>query len=530
MKINTSKTLAIVLLATLGVLSFPSYAATSVGKAIISIGKVVSKNADGVENKLKRRGKVFEGDTITVGKKSRLQLRFVDNQLVVLKENTIFRIDEYKFKDKNDQNKSAALSLLKGGMRSVTGLIGKSARDKYKVKTPVATMGVRGTHYVIQLCSGNCGPGVQGIVGTVLQGAIVMTNDTGTQQFGTDQFFNVPSMNEAPRTITNPPSILISRATTTADDDGTTTTTTDDGTTTTITTTTDDGTTTTVTFSSTEQGTITTTAGTVSTASAPQTFIAGTPAPFGAVLIGAGISPGVDGAGGGVAIQGFTGPDVIGIATVNMVGNQPVYGSFVDQMGTADYAVLDGAVAINPNGNAMLGVNWGRWASNDIVFKEDGVDSSLLTGLDFIYSDNLTPSLSALIGLGTQTYNLTGGPGFRDGAGNALTPDMMSPLQVIVSFSAQEISSFTGVLNGIDMRSYSFNTTMPVSFVDLAMGVQLDLVGMCTGGTCSSGISLMGTAGGEFLGTNAEGYIGYLGLGDGIGTTNSVSGAGVFER
>jgi len=529
-------------------------AATSVGKAIISIGKVSTISKAGVEGKLKRRGKVFEGDTINVGDKSRLQLRFVDNQLVVLKANTVFRIDEYKFKDKNDKNKSAVVSLLKGGMRGVTGLIGKSSRDKYKVKTPVATMGVRGTHYILQLCSGQCGPGIQGLVGTVLEGGIELVNDGGTRQFGTDQFFNVPSNDEPPKTITNPPPVLVARAQTVAGDgdggtggdgtggdgtggdgtggdgtggdgtggdgtggdgtggDGTG----GDGTG-------GDGTTT---FTSGGQTTVATTAGTITTTGAtpPGSFIVGSQAPLGALLVVSGDSGGVDGAGGIVIEEGGNG--IIDIATVGMVGNQPVLASAFDGMSTIDYAISDtttGATEIG--GNGMLGVNWGRWASSDVAFKDDGVDTTLLNGLAFIYSDNATPlgNFSGLVGLGSVQYDLMNGPSIRDESGALVT----GSASFMVDFMGMQISSFTASLSG-NMRSYSITGTTPVSFSAFLTGTEVDLMGSCSGGACGGSTTLTGTAGGAFIGSAAEALIGYFGVNNSGGTIG-INGVGVFE-
>jgi len=490
-----------------------------VGKAIISIGKVFSKSKDGTENKLKRRGKVFEGDTITVGKKSRLQLRFVDNQLVVLKADTVFRIDEYKFKDKKDSDKSAALSLLKGGMRSVTGLIGKSARDKYKVKTPVATMGVRGTHYVIQICSGNCGDGVQGIVGTVLQGAIVMSNDAGTQEFGTDQFFNVPSNNEAPKAITNPPRVLISRATSTSDGE-------EEGDSTDASST--DGGDTSAGFTSSEQETVTTTTGTVSPTSP---FIEGTPAPAGAVLAIAGMTPGNDGAGGIIGTEGNNA--LIDIATINNVGNQPVSSILIDQFGSGEFQIKQGAVATEQGGDPV-GINWGRWASEDILFKDNGVEATLLNGLAFVYSPNTTTpaQLSSLTGLGMKTFTLTGGPSFRDETGAIVTGSMF----VDIDFASQELLGLGASLSG-NGRSYSFfdDTMMmpsPISLSTLQAGGEIPLIGSCFSGACGMFTEITGTAGIGFVGPTAERIINYFGL-NGVTPTSQVigvSGTGVLTQ
>ena len=55
-----------------------------------------------------------------------------------------------------DSDNGALLSLVKGGLRAVTGAIAKREPESYKVKTPVATLGVRGTEYYLRICEQDC--------------------------------------------------------------------------------------------------------------------------------------------------------------------------------------------------------------------------------------------------------------------------------------------------------------------------------------------------------------------------------------
>ena len=87
----------------------------------------------------------------------------------------------------------AIFSLLKGGFRSISGLIGKINHDEYQVSTPVATIGIRGTDYLVVICDATCAtdptlaavipPGVNplgGIVSTVYAHSIVVTDAGGS--------------------------------------------------------------------------------------------------------------------------------------------------------------------------------------------------------------------------------------------------------------------------------------------------------------------------------------------------------------
>ena len=86
----------------------------------------------------------------------------------------------------------AFFSLLKGGFRSISGLIGKLNHDEYRVSTPVATIGIRGTDYLVVICDTSCAtdpqlqsvlpPGIDptgGIVSTVYSHSIVITDAGG---------------------------------------------------------------------------------------------------------------------------------------------------------------------------------------------------------------------------------------------------------------------------------------------------------------------------------------------------------------
>lgn len=140
-----------------------AYADSGVAIVIASTGNV---RAD--TRKLSRRSSINEGDTITTGRKSKVEFKFSDGAIVSLKENSAFKINQYRFNQANTKD-SYAVSLLKGGIKSVTGQIGKEAERteaataagipiskqvrpaSYVMQTPVVTMGVRGTNYICSL-------------------------------------------------------------------------------------------------------------------------------------------------------------------------------------------------------------------------------------------------------------------------------------------------------------------------------------------------------------------------------------------
>lgn len=109
--------------------------------------KIVGK--DGQTRTAVRGGELFSGETVeTVD--GRVQLRFRDGASMSLQPATRFRVDDYRFVEQSGKASSGDrgfFSLLKGGFRTLTGLIGKQQREQYKVDTAVATIGIRGTDY-----------------------------------------------------------------------------------------------------------------------------------------------------------------------------------------------------------------------------------------------------------------------------------------------------------------------------------------------------------------------------------------------
>ena len=115
------------------------------GRVQFAIGNAIGVDKNGNERRLSRGGVVESGDTIRTGRRSRVQIRFADNSFTSIKPNTEFRVDEFEFEETKQEESRSFFSLLKGGLRTVTGLIGKARKKAWRMSTPVATIGIRGT-------------------------------------------------------------------------------------------------------------------------------------------------------------------------------------------------------------------------------------------------------------------------------------------------------------------------------------------------------------------------------------------------
>ena len=65
-----------------------------------------------------------------------------DDALITVRPNTEFRLESYRYAPKAAASSSeSVLAVMKGGLRIVTGLMGKVNREGYAVNTPTATIG-----------------------------------------------------------------------------------------------------------------------------------------------------------------------------------------------------------------------------------------------------------------------------------------------------------------------------------------------------------------------------------------------------
>jgi hypothetical protein len=192
------------LLACLLFMPFNASAAEQVGRVLVAAGSVTAEQEDASARALGRRDPIYAGDRIRTGPRGRAQIRFQDGGMVDLEANSIFEVEEYS--DDDDAGGSVVMSFLEGAMRTITGAIGGSSRDSYRMNTTVATLGVRGTAYSLRYCDADCAQagGEAGLYGRVDDGEVVVDGPGGTGGFGAGQFFFIPD-GGAPRRIVAPP-------------------------------------------------------------------------------------------------------------------------------------------------------------------------------------------------------------------------------------------------------------------------------------------------------------------------------------
>lgn len=188
---------AALLVIALGVFPATGYCVAA-GHVDFVIGNVAAVTADGARRSLVKGAEINIGEAIDTATGARAQIRFSDGGYVSLQPNTQFRVDDYHFENKTDGQEKGFFSLLKGGFRAITGMIGHIHRDTYKVNTTVATIGIRGTGYNAVLGDG--------LAVSVADGIISLTNKGGSLIVSQGQSAFVADFNTAPSLTFEQPS------------------------------------------------------------------------------------------------------------------------------------------------------------------------------------------------------------------------------------------------------------------------------------------------------------------------------------
>jgi hypothetical protein len=108
-------------------------------------GNMAVQYGNGAPQALKIGSTIEPGGVLSTGAASNAIVKFEDGQLMVMQPNTSFAVRQYDYVKTNVAKSSAVFELLKGGLRFVTGVIGATNKDAFKLTAGTATIGIRGT-------------------------------------------------------------------------------------------------------------------------------------------------------------------------------------------------------------------------------------------------------------------------------------------------------------------------------------------------------------------------------------------------
>lgn len=195
-------------------LSLMAAGACAAGAGVIThlSGTMSVQRPDGSVRILSQKSEVQPGDILTTQKDSYAQINFTDGSAATMRPNSTMKLEAYSFNKEAPQSDSMFMRLLKGGLRTVTGLIGKRGdQDAYKIGTSTATIGIRGSSGDTVACSSDCGSLEPGTYHTTYTGSYIMQNQAGSQIIGEGQFGFAQDPGKPPVILPGDPGLNLSQ-------------------------------------------------------------------------------------------------------------------------------------------------------------------------------------------------------------------------------------------------------------------------------------------------------------------------------
>lgn len=121
-----------------------------VGEATMVIGVASVIGSDGVTRGVDRGTAIRVGDRVQTQSGGHVHLRFVDGGRLSVRPSSSLQIEDYSHSQQQPVLGAIKFRLDEGVVRSITGSWGEAARERFRLNTPVAAIGVKGTDFVVK--------------------------------------------------------------------------------------------------------------------------------------------------------------------------------------------------------------------------------------------------------------------------------------------------------------------------------------------------------------------------------------------
>ena len=123
--------------------------ATPVGESTLVLGRSELIKADGSVVPVLRGGPIYVGDRISTSSGGHVHVKFKDGALLSVRPNSSLLVEQYDYDPHKPEDSTVKLNLEEGVARTISGDAAKGARENFRLNTPVAAIGVRGTDFAV---------------------------------------------------------------------------------------------------------------------------------------------------------------------------------------------------------------------------------------------------------------------------------------------------------------------------------------------------------------------------------------------
>ncbi len=121
----------------------------AVGEVSWLLGKAFIQPAAGQREAISVGMPVHVNDRILTESNGHVHIRFIDDALVSVRPGSRLEILRYDYVSEHPEQSTVKFNLVEGVTRAISGEAAKSARERFRLNTPIAAIGVRGTDFVV---------------------------------------------------------------------------------------------------------------------------------------------------------------------------------------------------------------------------------------------------------------------------------------------------------------------------------------------------------------------------------------------
>ncbi len=189
-----------------------AWAAEFAGEVVSANGPTMRLRPQQLNAPVRPGSRIHAGDRFRTGPEARLELRMRDGAVLSIGPDSEFQVDEYSVEPGSQR---AFYSLARGLVRTISGAIGKVRHEDFRLQTPTAVMGIRGTDFSVEhsLCMPSTGcddgalPGERLRV-SVHEGRVAVTSAHGTVEVPEGQTLRLAGRDGIPMRDDGKPRIM----------------------------------------------------------------------------------------------------------------------------------------------------------------------------------------------------------------------------------------------------------------------------------------------------------------------------------
>ncbi len=120
-----------------------------VGEVSLVLGKAYVGRTDRERRLVEAGSPIRVNDQIITGANGHVHVRFIDDALVSVRPNSQLEVVRYEYNPDRPDQSAVKFNLSEGVARTISGAAAKAARERFRLNTPIAAIGVRGTDFVV---------------------------------------------------------------------------------------------------------------------------------------------------------------------------------------------------------------------------------------------------------------------------------------------------------------------------------------------------------------------------------------------